>query len=46
MPATSFFTIIGGTSTGAILTIGLTTPDLANTNNYPYDAALLLNIYI
>lgn len=40
------FTIIGGTSTGAILTAGLTTPDPSNTNNYPYDAATLLNIYM
>lgn len=41
------FNIIGGTSTGAIISTGLGTPDPSNTTNqFPYAASSLLNIYL
>ena len=46
MPCYKMFDIIGGTSTGGILSAGLTTPNPnSNTGTMPFTAAELLNIY-
>ena len=46
-PCFRLFDIIGGTSTGAILTAGLTTPNPSDTvNRLPYSAQTMLDIYV
>lgn len=44
-PCHQLFDIIGGTSTGGILTAGLTTPNRKLSNSVPFTAASLLSIY-
>ncbi len=44
-PVYTCFDVMGGTSTGGIITMGLTSPIVAN-NNLPYSASDILNFYL
>lgn len=44
-PCYQLFDMIGGTSTGGIISSGLTTPDPASNQQQPFSAAYLLNLY-